>query len=131
MMVELEATWSLIGRIAVLVATIVGLIKGCEYLFSFLPSAKLEKRVDKIEEMTKNDFEHIKDIDARLNMYEKRINETGAEIEQLNEGIQRIGESQITLLRHFVTGSGQKEMEDEADNLTRFFIGRNGKTNKE
>ena len=53
---------------------------------------------------------------------ENKLGDTNMEIEHVNEGIQRIGISQISLLRHLVTGNGQKDLEKEADDLTEFFI---------
>lgn len=117
---EIEAVWSLIGRLAAVIGVIVALIKGFEYLMSLMPMSKLEKRIANCEEHNKNDFERLKNIDARVGALERDIGE-------LNQGIQQIGKSQISLLRHFVTGNGQKDMEKEAKDLTDFFIDHNGR----
>ena len=77
-----------------------------------------EKRIDGIEEKQKNDFEHLQRIDAKVEHLEIQVSDTQTQIQEVNEGVRRIGKSQISLLRHFVTGNGQKEMTDEADDLT-------------
>lgn len=123
-MTEIEATWSLVGKIGAVLALIVAMIKGIQYLYSLSPSSKLEKRVDKVEEHLANDYEHLKDIDAKIERLTEKIERTDDELKLLNEGIQRIGKSQITLLRHFVSGNGQEEMKKEAEDLTDFFITR-------
>lgn len=123
-MTEIEATWSLVGKIGAVLALIVAMIKGIQYLYSLSPSSKLEKRVDKVEEHLAADYEHLKDLDAKIEKLTEKIERTDDELKLLNEGINRIGKSQITLLRHFVSGNGQEEMKKEAEDLTDFFITR-------
>lgn len=121
---EISIAWELVGKIAAVVGVIVAIVKGVEYLNSLMPTTKLEKRIDGIEEKQKKDFEHLKAIDAKIEHLEMQVTDTQTQIQEVNEGIQRIGKSQISLLRHFVTGNGQKEMADEADDLTEWFIDR-------
>ena len=123
-MPEIEATWSLIGKIGAVIALIVAMIKGVQFLYSLSPSSKLEKRVDKLEEHLAADFEHLKEIDAKIQRLTEKVEATDGELKQLTEGINRIGKSQISLLRHFVSGNGQAEMQKEAEDLTEFFIDR-------
>ena len=123
-MPEIEATWSLIGKIGAVIALIVAMIKGVQFLYSLSPSSKLEKRVDKLEEHLAADFEHLKEIDAKIQKLTEKVEATDGELKQLTEGINRIGKSQISLLRHFVSGNGQEEMRKEAEDLTDFFINR-------
>lgn len=123
-MEEINVAWDLIGKIAAIIGVIVAIVKGVEYLNSLMPTTKLEKRIDGIEEKQKKDFEHLKAIDAKIEHLEIQVTDTQTQIQEVNEGIQRIGKSQISLLRHFVTGNGQKEMADEADDLTEWFIDR-------
>lgn len=121
---EISVAWELVGKIAAVIGVIVAIVKGVEYLNSLMPTTKLEKRIDGIEEKQKKDFEHLKAIDAKIEHLEMQVTDTQTQIQEVNEGIQRIGKSQISLLRHFVTGNGQKEMADEADDLTEWFIDR-------
>lgn len=121
---EISIAWELVGKIAAVIGVIVAIVKGVEYLNSLMPTTKLEKRIDGIEEKQKKDFEHLKAIDAKIEHLELQVTDTQTQIQEVNEGIQRIGKSQISLLRHFVTGNGQKEMASEADDLTEWFIDR-------
>ena len=123
-MEEINVAWDLIGKIAAIIGVIVAIVKGVEYLNSLTPTARLEKRVDVIDEKQKKDFEHLQRIDAKIEHLEIQVTDTQTQIQEVNEGIRRIGKSQISLLRHFVTGNGQEEMIDEADDLTEWFIDR-------
>lgn len=123
-MSEISVAWELVGKIAAVIGVIVAIVKGVEYLNSLMPTTKLEKRIDGIEEKQKRDFEHLKAIDAKIEHLELQVTDTQTQIQEVNEGVRRIGKSQISLLRHFVTGNGQKEMTDEADDLTDWFIDR-------
>lgn len=122
---EIEAVWSVIGKIGVVVGVLVALIKGFQYLMSLTPTSKLEQRVLEIEKHDKNDLEKFKSIEVRLDALESKITESDDKMKRIDEGIQRIGKSQILLLKHFVTGNGQQEMSKEADELTAYFIDRN------
>lgn len=121
---DLEIAWSVVGKVGAVIAVLVAIIQGTRYLYSMAPSAKLEKRVDKLEEHLAKDFEHLKEIDAKIEKLSEKIERTDSELKQLTEGINRIGKSQISLLRHFVSGNGQEEMRKEAEDLTDFFINR-------
>lgn len=121
---EIEIVWSVVGKIGAILAVIVALMKGFEYLISKMPVSKLEERVKAIEEHDKNDFEKLKKIEMRLDSVENKLKESDDKISRIDEGIKRLGQSQILLLRHFATGSGQKEMAEEADSLTAYFIDR-------
>lgn len=127
---EVDAIWSVVGKFGAIIAVIVALIKGMQYLKELTPTSKLEERVKVCEEHDKNDFEHFKEIDRRLVGLEENHQNTKKEVERINEGINRIGKSQISLLRHFVTGNGQAEMTKEADELTEYFIIDRGKDGK-
>lgn len=122
---EIDAVWTVIGKIGVIVGVLVALIKGFQYLMSLTPTSKLEQRVKQIEEHDKNDFEKLKNIEVRLDALESKITESDDKMKRIDEGVQRIGKSQILLLKHFVTGNGQQEMSKEADELTAYFIDRN------
>jgi len=121
---DIETFWMVVGKVAAVIALLVGLVQGISYLHTKLPSGKLEKRVDKIEELQKRDFEHFKKIDGRLDNLEKDSRNTQEQLKQVNDGIQRIGKSQIALLRHNIDGNGIDKMREEADDLTEFFIDR-------
>ena len=124
MMSEIGITWDLFGKLAAAIALIAGFIKGVQYLNSLTPTAKLEMRVTNVENKQKNDYEHLKELDSKVESLEQKSDDAQLQIKEVNEGIQRIGKSQIALLRHFATGNGQKEMADEAQELTEWFIDR-------
>lgn len=121
---QITAAWSLIVTVGVGVGVIVALIKGMQFLFQMTPVSKLETRVSKIEDHDKNDNEKLKEIEQRIDRLEAKLSMTDDKMDKINEGIQRLGKSQILLLRHFATGNGQKEMAAEADDLTAYFIDR-------
>lgn len=121
---EINATWSLVGKIAVGLGVIVALITAVKYLYDMLPSAKLEKRVKDIEDKQKDGFDRLEKIDGEISAIKEDNRNTEKQLTLLNEGITRIGKSQISLLHHFATGNGQSEMMKEADDLTDFFIDR-------
>lgn len=123
-MTELETFWTVVGKGAAIIGVIVALVQGISYLYTKMPTGKLEKRVDKIEELQKRDYEHFNKIDERLDNLEQKSDSTQKQLEQVNEGIQRIGKSQIALLRHTIDGNGIDKMREEADDLTAFFIDR-------
>lgn len=121
---EINAAWSLIGKIGVALAVIVGVITSVKYLYGLLPTAKLETRVNDMEAKQKDGFERLAKLDSEIAEIKKRFEFTEKQLMQMNEGINRIGKSQISLLHHFATGNGQKEMMKEADDLTEFFVDR-------
>ena len=119
---EITILWSIIGKAGVAMGAIVGIIKGFDYLYKKMPVSKLEERVKDCELHDQKDNKRLIDIETRVGVLESKLGDTNMEIEHVNEGIQRIGISQISLLRHLVTGNGQKDLEKEADDLTEFFI---------
>lgn len=121
---DLTTVWSVFSIIGGALVLIASVIKGVEYLFKLTPVSKLELRVKSIEEHDKNDYEHFKEIERRIDHIEQKLSLSEDKMNRIDEGIQRLGKSQILLLRHFVTGNGQKEMAAEADDLTSFFIDR-------
>ena len=121
---EINAAWSLIGKIGVALAVIVGVITSVKYLYGLLPTAKLETRVNDMEAKQKDGFERLAKLDSEIAEIKKKFEFTEKQLMQMNEGINRIGKSQISLLHHFATGNGQKEMMKEADDLTEFFVDR-------
>ena len=124
---EFEAVWSVIGKLGVAIALIVGIIQGLKYLMSQMPVSKLELRVDENKKSIEDNREHMKKIDNKITKIEEKIEATEKSIDIIDEGIKRIGESQISLLHHFVNGNGQDDMQQEAERLTEFFIQRDTK----
>lgn len=125
---EVMLLWSFIGKAGVAIGVIVGIVKGFEYLYKKMPVSKLEERIKDCEQHNQNDYKRLSDIEFRVGALENKLEETNTEIEHVNEGIRRIGISQISLLRHLVTGNGQKDLEKEADDLTEFFIDHKRRT---
>ena len=121
---EAEVIWSVVGKLGVIIGVVVALIKGIEYLWSLAPTSKLEKRVKECEEHDKQDFEHLKAIDSRINVLEEKLKISENKIKHIDEGVMKLGKSQISLLRHFVSGNGKDEMSEEAEALTEYFIER-------
>lgn len=121
---EVMAVWSFIGKIGVALGVIVAIIKGFEYLYKKMPVSKLEERVEKCEAHDRDDLKRLTDIEGRVGALEDKLETTKCEIEHINEGVRRLGTSQISMLRHLVNGNGQKDMEKEVDDLTEFFINR-------
>jgi len=121
---EISVTWDLIIKIGAIIGILVAIIQGTKYLASLTPTAKLTDRVNGIEDNLKKDFEHIKEIDRKIAHLEEKTDNTQKQIEEVNEGIKKIGRSQISLLRHMVDGNGVDKMRDEAEELTDFFIDR-------
>lgn len=120
----ITTAWTLFVSIGVGVGVVVAFIKGVQYLFNLTPVSKLEHRVAKIEEHDTKDLERFGVLETRIDHLEQKLNESDSKISRIDEGIQRLGKSQILLLRHFATGNGQKEMAEEADDLTEYFIDR-------
>lgn len=121
---EYEAFWSVIGQIAATLALVVGIIEGVKKIHKVMPSAKLEERVGSLEEKSQKDYEHLKKHDTELQALREKTDTTNEQLRLVNDGIQRIGKSQIALLRHTIDGNGIDKMREEADDLTEFFIDR-------
>jgi len=123
-MSELEVFWSVVGKVAGGLALILALWQTIEALHKKSPSGKLETRVKEVEDNLKKDFEHFKKVDTRIDNLEHKTDDTQKQLQIVNEGIQRIGKSQIALLRHTIDGNGIDKLREEADDLTDFFIDR-------
>lgn len=121
---EMTAFWSVIVNLGVAVGVIVALIKGVQYLFELTPTADLKKRVSKIEEHDAKDLERFTSIERRIEDMERKLGDTDKNISHIDEGIQRLVQSQISLLHHLATGNGQKELLEEAEKLSEYFINR-------
>ena len=121
---DITTVWAVFVSIGVGVGVIVAFIKGVQYLFQVSPTGKLSERVSKVEEHDAKDLERFSQLERRIEHLEIKVNESNSKISRIDEGIQRLGKSQILLLRHFATGNGQKEMQAEADDLTDYFIDR-------
>lgn len=121
---DMTAFWSVIVNVGVAVGVIVALIKGIQYLFELTPTADLKKRVTKIEEHDAKDLERFSNIESRIEDMERKLNDTDRNIIHIDEGIQRLVQSQISLLHHLATGNGQKELLEEAEKLSEYFINR-------
>ena len=121
---EISGTWDLIIKIGAIIGILVAIVQGTKYLASLTPTAKLTSRVNGIEDNLKKDFEHIKEIDRKIEHLEEKTDNTQKQIKEVNDGIKMIGRSQISLLRHMVDGNGVDKMRDEAEELTDFFIDR-------
>lgn len=121
---EISVTWDLIIKIGAIIGILVAIIQGTKYLASLTPTAKLAERVNGIEQNLNKDFEHIKELDRKIEHLEEKTDNTQKQIKEVNDGIKMIGRSQISLLRHMVDGNGVDKMRDEAEELTDFFIDR-------
>lgn len=121
---DMTTFWSVIVNFGVAIGVIVALIKGIQYLFELTPTADLKKRVTKIEEHDAKDLERFTSIERRIEDMERKLNDTDKNIIHIDEGIQRLVQSQISLLHHLATGNGQKELLEEAEKLSEYFINR-------
>lgn len=121
---EIDVTWELILKVGAIIAVLVAIIQGTKYLATLTPTAKLAVKVREIEEFQKKDYEHLKEIDRKIESLEQKTNDTQAQIKEVNEGIKTLGRSQISLLRHMIDGNGADKMEKEVEDLTDFFIKR-------
>lgn len=119
---ELEVVWALVGKVGAGIALIVTLIKGAQFLFSLTPTSRLEIRVKKCEQNLEKDLRHLEKHDAEIEAIRKGQEGYKIELEHAVKGINKIGTSQISLLRHMIDGNGIEEMKAEAEDLTKFFI---------
>lgn len=117
-------TWDFVIKVSGVIGIIVAIVKGVQYLYSLMPTAKLDERVTKIEAKQAKDFEHLREIDDRILKLEKMLDDSKKQISEANEGIQRIGKSLISLLNHNINGNGIDKMKEEVDDLIEFFINR-------
>ena len=95
-----------------------------KYLFELTPTADLKKRVSRIEEHDQKDLERFSSIEKRIEDMERKLGDTDRNIAHIDDGIQRLVQSQISLLHHLATGNGQKELLEEAEKLSEYFINR-------
>lgn len=124
MLNDIEQVWSVVGKFAGALALVVAVIQGLKYLNSLTPTTKLQARVEKIEQHQNNDLERLNQIDREIEAINKKLGDNETHLRDLNEGIQRIGKSQIALLRHNIDGNGIEKMKTEAAELTEWFIDR-------
>jgi len=121
---EVETFWTVVGKGAAIIGVIVAIVQGVRYLYSLLPSAKMEKRLGDVEKNLQKDYEHLKKHDDDIETLNKKTDNTAKKIDQVNQGVHRLGKSQIALLNHQINGNGIDKLKEEADDLTDFFIDR-------
>lgn len=119
---EVDITWELILKVAAIIGVLVAIIQGTKYLSSMTPTAKLTNRVNSIEELQKKDYEHLKEIDRKIESLEQKTNDTQRQIGEVNQGVKMLGRSQVSLLLHMINGNGVDEMTKEVEELTKYFF---------
>lgn len=122
---EIEALWSALGKIGAVIVAFGGFVKMAQYLFSLTPTSKLEIRVKKCEDNLQKDYNHFERLDNEIVEIKKSQQKYGDELQKAVNGINKIGTSQISLLRHMADGNGVDELRAEAEDLTKFFIIKN------
>ena len=122
---EIEALWSALGKIGAVIVALGGFVKMAQYLLSLTPTSKLEIRVKKCEDNLQKDFNHFERLDNEIVEIKKSQQKYGDELQKAVNGINKIGTSQISLLRHMADGNGVDELRAEAEDLTKFFIIKN------
>lgn len=122
---EIEALWSALGKIGAMIVALGGFVKMAQYLLSLTPTSKLEIRVKKCEDNLQKDFNHFERLDNEIVEIKKSQQKYGDELQKAVNGINKIGTSQISLLRHMADGNGVDELRAEAEDLTKFFIIKN------
>ena len=90
---EISVTWDLIIKIGAIIGILVAIIQGTKYLASLTPTAKLTERVNGIEQNLNKDFEHIKELDRKIEHLEEKTDNTQKQIKEVNDGIKMIGRS--------------------------------------
>ena len=121
---EIDTFWTVVGKGAAIIGVIVAIVQGVRYLYSLMPSSKLEKRLKQAETNLERDYEHLKKHDDDIELLNKKTDDTAKKIDQVNQGVHRLGKSQIALLNHQINGNGIDKLKEEADDLTDFFIDR-------
>ena len=119
---EIDVTWDLILKVAAIIGVLVAIIQGAKYLATLTPTAKLASRLDKVEEHLKKDYDHIKEIDQKIENLETKTNDTQRQIGEVNEGVKKLGRSQVSLLLHMINGNGVDKMSEEVEELTNYFF---------
>ena len=117
MLSEFEVVWSVVGKFATILAVIVAIVKGVQYLNGFMPTTKLDARVKDVEKRQEA-------TDKRLEHLESQSDDMKKQMTEVNEGVRRIGRSQISLLNHSINGNGIEKMKEEVQDLTDYFIER-------
>lgn len=115
--IELETFWSVIGKFAAVLAVVVAIVKGVQYLNGFMPTTKLDARVTAVEKKQEDGMKRLEHLESQSDDMKKQMNE-------VSEGIRRIGRSQISLLNHYINGNGVDRMKEEVEDLTDYFIER-------
>ena len=115
--IEIEAVWSVVGKFAAILAVIVAIVKGVQYLNGFMPTTKLNERVTVVEKKQEDGLK-------RLEHLENQSDDMKRQMSEVSEGIRRIGRSQISLLNHSINGNGVEKMKEEVQDLTDYFIER-------
>lgn len=123
-MQEIETFWIVVGKGAAILGVIVAILQGIRYLYTVTPTAKLEKRVIELEDKKEKDYIHLKKHDDEIETLQKKTDATDKKIEEVNQGVKKIGKSNILILRHMIDGNEIDKMKNEADDLTDFFIDR-------
>ena len=122
----MDGLWERVLDVLGWVALFVAALKGLQYIFSLLPSSKLALQVKENTEKLQKDYTRLDKLNERLDSLEQRINESekerAEETRLINQSLNMLGKSQISMLRHFVDGNGIEEMKREAEKLTSFFI---------
>lgn len=122
----MDGLWERVLDVLGWVALFVAALKGLQYIFSLLPSSKLALQVKENTEKLQKDYNRLDKLNERLDSLEQRINESekerAEETRLINQSLNMLGKSQISMLRHFVDGNGIEEMKREAEKLTSFFI---------
>ena len=119
---EIEALWSIAGKIGAAIVALGGFVKMAQYLFSITPTSRLGVRVKKCEMLLEKDYQHLQQIDSDIKDIRKEHEADRAELRNAVKGINKLGTSQISLLHHMIDGNGIEEMKKEADDLTKFFV---------
>jgi len=125
---EVNATWSLIGKLGVILACIVGIIKAYQYLRSQTSVAKLEAKAKEHDQYLTNDKRHLKNIDGQISEINKRLDKAEIdrikESEKISESLAMLGTSLSAMLNHMIDGNGIDKMMQERDALQKFFINK-------
>lgn len=123
-MQDVETFWTVVGKGAAIIGIIVAIIQGIRYLYGIMPIAKLEKQVGTLMQKMENDYVHLQRHDREILELQKRAEAIDTQIDNINEGVTKIGKSNISILRHMIDGDAVDKMKEEVQDLTEFFIDR-------
>ena len=125
---EFEMTWSLIGKVGMALACIVGIVKAYHFLRSQTAVAKLEEIAEKHSECIAKDKARLDNVDDQIVNIDKRLDTVeklrAEETKRINESLTMLGTAQTALLNHMIDGNGIEEMVKERNELQKFFIKR-------